>query len=356
MWVIVAHHYVVHNVDFPTAYSTDLLDHLVLDVYFRNAGRIASGLFLMVSIWYLCQSCSNLVSSCRRIWLLERELLAYGIVLYCCHFAWTRDTVSLRGIVKTLMPLLTGQWWYVSCYALLLLMIPFLFVGLRSLHKRQHTQLLVISVIIFGLLRFVPESSLSTLVGFSLFIDFVVITVVVTYVRWHITLDTLKAYRWWVLLLGVVGLAMMPIIAYMSSLQMRIISPLAANFMNAYYTSPAFALSLVIEIAALVYAVTAKERYNVWINRAAASTLGVYLISDVESVRELLWQRIFPFSQFEIGHSGILSAIVAVTVVYVICSIIDELRIALFAMTIDRRRGYWFERLCNVVGITRQSV
>lgn len=354
MWLIVAHHYIVHNVDF-AGMDNNFWDWLILDVYFRNIGRIAVGLFLIVSIWYLCAKNQSLFDSCRRIWLLERELLAYGIVIFILSVLVSQDNLTLQSIANAFLPLYTGNWWFASCYALLLLLIPFIFTGLQALSKKQHLQLVFISIILFGLIRFIPHSALSGSVGMSLFVDFVLISIVVTYMRWHVGSETIKEKKVFFLFFGIGAFASMPVLSYLSLLNIRFVSSLASSFMNAFYTSPGFVLSLAVEFAFFVVAVTAPKRNCFFVNFVAATTFGVYLISDQIFVRNYLWQRIFSYSEFELLNSPLLSAIGAISIVFIVCSILDQIRIILFRLTIDRHPGRLFERIYSKI-IVRQSV
>ena len=354
MWLIVAHHYIVHNVDF-AGMDNNFWDWLILDVYFRNIGRIAVGLFLIVSIWYLCAKHQSLFDSCRRIWLLERELLAYGIVIFILSLSVSRDNLTFQNIANAFLPLYTGNWWFASCYALLLLLIPFIFTGLQALSKKQHFQLVFISIVLFGLVRFIPYSALISSVGMSLFVDFVLISIVVTYMRWHVGSETIKKKKKFFLFLGTGAFVSMPVLSYLSLLNIRFVSSLASSFMNAFYTSPGFVLSLAVEFAFFVLTVTARERNCLFVNFVAATTFGIYLISDQIFVRNYLWQRIFSHSEFELLNSSLLSAIVAVCIVFVGCSILDQIRILLFKLTIDRHSGRLFERIYSKI-IVQQSI
>ena len=80
--------------------------------------------------------------------------------------------------------------------------------------------------------------------------------------------------------------------------------------------------------------------HNRTINRIAQSAFAVYLITDYAASEKLLWVRLFNLQALAILQIlGILLAI------YAACTLLDFIRQALFAVTIDRRRGHWFDLL-----------
>ena len=339
MWCIVAHHYVVHNADQFDSSSSNVVDTIMIDVFFRNFGRIATGVFLLVSIWYLCARYITLYDIGRRIWLLEREILTYGILVLIYQIPWSEGDLSIQSIANALLPLYTGSWWYATCYALLLVFVPFLFEGLRALRSEQHLQLVIVSLVVVGLVRFIPYCGWGGSLGGGIFIDFLMLSIVISYIRWHLSMEQLRQHRTFLVLLSFGSIMVLVASYYLSKLHIRFIGSIAANFLNAYFTFPGFILSVIIEVTVLICAVTAKERHVLFINKIAATTFGVYLISDSVPMRTLFWHDVFPMSWQVVGWSKTVSLIIAVTSVFAFCSLIDICRTWIFRLTCDKHPG-----------------
>lgn len=81
------------------------------------------------------------------------------------------------------------------------------------------------------------------------------------------------------------------------------------------------------------------------INRIAQSAFAVYLITDYAASRKLLWVRLFNLHNLYQQSLAILQILGILLTIYAVCILIDFARQALFAFTIDRRRGHWFDLL-----------
>ena len=83
------------------------------------------------------------------------------------------------------------------------------------------------------------------------------------------------------------------------------------------------------------------------INRIAQSAFAVYLITDYAASEKLLWTRLFNLGDLYQQPLAILRILGILLAIYAACTLLDFVRQALFARTIDRRRGRWFELLWN---------
>ena len=89
------------------------------------------------------------------------------------------------------------------------------------------------------------------------------------------------------------------------------------------------------------------------INRIAQSAFAVYPITDYAASEKLLWVRLFNLQNLYQQPLAILQILGILLVIYATCTLIDFIRQALFAVTLDRRRGRWFELLWDKVSAWR---
>ena len=87
--------------------------------------------------------------------------------------------------------------------------------------------------------------------------------------------------------------------------------------------------------------------HNRAINRIAQSAFAVYLITDYAASEKLLWARLFNLQNLYKQPLAILQILGILLAIYAACTLIDFIRQALFAATIDRCRGRWFDLLWN---------
>ncbi|WP_415338254.1 hypothetical protein [Clostridium perfringens] len=69
-----------------------------------------------------------------------------------------------------------------------------------------------------------------------------------------------------------------------------------------------------------------RVKSNKFINTISATTFGIYLIHDNTYVRPFLWNNILKNSEYLNSNFLVIHAIVSITIVFIICSIIDYLR------------------------------
>ena len=62
----------------------------------------------------------------------------------------------MKLMVKNVMPLSMGLWWYATAYAIFLALLPFLAKGLKALGRECHLSLAATVLAIWGLTGFIP--------------------------------------------------------------------------------------------------------------------------------------------------------------------------------------------------------
>ena len=86
-------------------------------------------------------------------------------------------------------------------------------------------------------------------------------------------------------------------------------------------------LAVIVSICAFMFFKNIPLRYSKWINRVGASTFGVLLIhANSDAMRQWLWKDTLN----NVGHYAeniYLHSIVSVLSIFIICTIIDQLRI-----------------------------
>ena len=98
--------------------------------------------------------------------------------------------VSPTNLIDIFAPILTGSsWWFITVYAWLVFLLPFLIPALHALDQKLHLYLSIFLVCAFGFLRYVP---LFWIPIDGLLVDFIIICVLVCYIRWYVDLSTVN--------------------------------------------------------------------------------------------------------------------------------------------------------------------
>lgn len=135
MLMIVGFHYVISGPDMQYLIESPVsFTKFVYQFIYMGGGWAGNFVFFTISVWFLLDQNLSLRDSLRRVWLLERELLFWSVVLMAILVIAQHEGLYHEGVFwllpKTVLPLLTNMWWYPTSYALFLLLLPFISQGL----------------------------------------------------------------------------------------------------------------------------------------------------------------------------------------------------------------------------------
>lgn len=339
MYMIILHHHVVHN-PFPV-YDEPASVSQFIYTCFLPLGKVGVDIFFGISAWFLCQNRDlSPRKSLKRIWVLERQMLFYSLLLMLGFVLFDRKGISRSQIVYSVFPLISNLWWYPTNYALFLLFYPFVTVGLRKMGQRMHGYLAVILLVVWGLIYGLTPNDY---VGFlaSTFVSFIYQYLLISYYRWYLKKAS-KTLGWSMVGLGsaaVLGLILFG--DWMRTFTHGGFSRMIFDYINRESKLPL----LLIAFGALLVADRIHIRSRL-INYLAKGTFGVYLMHDYPPVRALLWGR-FDIRKVWGQDAAVVYSMALVLLIFMVCLAIDLIRDRLFALTIDRHKGRWFELLAD---------
>lgn len=128
MWTVMAHHFVVHNADsvsvFPGSFT-----RFFYNIFFYPIGRTAVGCFVAITIWFVAGKAGySIKQAVKQIASIEGTVLFYSIALGFFFMLRGDIQVSPTNLIDIFAPILTGSsWWFVTVYAWLVFLLPFLF-------------------------------------------------------------------------------------------------------------------------------------------------------------------------------------------------------------------------------------
>lgn len=243
---------------------------------------------------------------------------------------WRAD-LSMKLMMKSVMPLSMGVWWYATAYAIFLAPLPFLAEGLKALGRECHFSLAATVLVIWGLTSFIP-GMIKINDGFF---GFIYLFILISAYKWYMEPFTTRQ----VWLTTGIGLGFFLLYTCAS-----ITLSLLGHDMGIYITG-AWKLPVIMVGFGVFLLFDRVTFHNRTINRIAQSAFVVYLITDYAASESLLWARLFNLQNLYQQLLAILRILGILLAIYAVCILIDFARQALFAFTIDRRRGHWFDLL-----------
>ena len=317
MIAIVAHHYVVNSGLLEVMYNDSLNSKSIFLFIFGAWGKIGINCFVFITGYFMCKS--NITA--RKFAKLLFEILFYNISIGLIFLATGYESLSVTPIIKLFIPVKSISYDFSSCYIVFFLCIPFINALLHNINENQHLLLLLLSGFIYIFLGSLP--------GFNVTMNylswFIVLYFISSYVRLYPKAHHNKTKLWSILS------AICTFICIVSIFVSFIICN-KLGLSNAYYfvaDSNKF-FAVITGFSLFMLFMNIKIPYIKFINTIASSTFGVLLIhANSDAMRQWLWKD--TLNNVGMYNSPYLyfHAIGSVIAVFVICVVIDQIRIRL---------------------------
>lgn len=333
MLMIVAHHYVVNSglasADGPLLSDYSTLKSVYLTL-FGAWGKTGINCFLMITGYFMCTSKITF----RKFLKLMAQIYFFRWVLFIVFLISGYETVSVRRFVDLVMPFWGFSTGFTSCFIAFWLTIPFLSILVQNLHKRQHQLLILLALGLYTVFGSIPTFNIT----FNYITWFGIIFFVASYIRLHPHPIFERRQLWgWMTLLSFV-LAMVSILVWRYLFKGRYV-----GYEFVYDSNKFFAVA--VAVCSFLWFKNMNIRYNKVINAFGAGTFGVLLIhAGSSAMRTWLWEDTIDC----IGHYSlplgtlILYSVGTVLSIFIICNLIDQLRIA----TLEKWFFKWYDYKC----------
>lgn len=334
MFMILAHHFIVHN-------GYDVLklplgpERIFFQLVMAGGGKVGVVIFFSISAWFFLDREQTIKSNLKRVWIMERELLFWSLILVTFYLVFDRADLGPKLMLRSLVPLSADIWWYATAYAIFLALLPFLAKGLKALGREYHLKLAATVLVIWGLTSFIPG-----MIGIKDgFLGLIYLFILIAAYKWY--MEPFTTRQVWLMIGTGLGFFLLYTCA-------SITLSLLGHDMGIYITGD-WRLPVIIVGFGMFLLFDRATFHNRTIDRIAQSAFAVYLITDYAASEKLLWVQLFNLKNLYQQPLAILQILGILLAIYVACTLLDFIRQALFAVTIDRHRGRWFELLWDKV-------
>lgn len=332
MLMIVAHHYVV-NSGLRSEGAPLMMDltsgNSIFLTLFGAWGKTGINCFLMITGYYMCASQITL----RKLVKLLAQILFYNIVIFLLFYAAGYECLSIKRMLKVIIPFWGFKDGFVSCFIIFYLTIPFWNILIKNMTKRQHQLLLILVFSSYTIFGSIPEF----VIRFNYITWFGFIYLIASYIRVYPHMVFSKKNLW--KLLTIINIIL-------ASLSICILQRLSQNsYFFVIDCNKLFAVS--IAICSFLWFKNINLKYSKVINAFGAGTFGVLLIhANSNAMRTWLWiEKLDVIGHFSLPLERlILYSIAVVIAIFIICNLIDQLRMA----TVEKWLFCWYdEKLSN---------
>ncbi|WEV46579.1 acyltransferase [Bifidobacterium sp. ESL0690] len=335
MMMIVLCHFFYYN-KFSLDQQPMGLKRIVLKTFLGSQGRVGVDIFFAISIWFLCKPKRQITfhDAAKRAWILERTLLFWSVILGIACMVTEIAPKNIYMILNTILPTLSNDWGYATCYIVILLLMPFAVKGLACLSRQEHMALCAIIIFIGPVMATIPGLE-HHLLNTGL-LSFLALLTLVTYIRWY-RCEPAKP------LIGVICLAM----GYF-------IIGVEAYFGFQVYEM--MDMGILLETLGW-FILFSKLRFSSrFVNWIASHVFAIYLITEFIPIRQWLWGTIFDYGPYYHGLASIFYPIAVTLLISAICILFDIAKSAIFKLTVDRNKGHWFELLWSKISMNNKTI
>lgn len=323
MLLIVAHHYVVNSGLYQLMQNSELTSNSIFLYIFGMWGKTGINCFMLITGYFMCKSSITI----RKFLKLILEVEFYKIIIYCIFLISGYEVFTVKGLIKSLLPITSVHTGFTSCFLLFFLCIPFLNILINNISKRMHQKLLFLLLGIYTILYTLP----GIYVSYNYVSWFSVIYFIASYIRIYGFYPNISTIQWgWLSLLSVILAISSVLLLANTSWTFWLVSDSNAIF------------AVTTAVCSFMFFKQLQIKQNKFINLVGGSTFGVLLIhANSDTMRQWLWRDTLNNTSFFNSEMLILHAIVSVLVIFTVCIVIDRIRI----LTIEKYTFRYVDRL-----------
>lgn len=337
MLMIVAHHFVVNSglggpegVLMSNPESPNSLYLLLFGAW----GKTGINCFVLITGYFMCKSNITI----KKYIKLLSQIYLYKIIIFLLFLCFGYETVSFLRIIKLALPFWGFDSGFVECFVVFYLTIPFLNILVHNMKKRQHLLLLVLLLSAYTIFGSIPNFD----VNYNYITWFGIIYFISSYIRLYpMPIFNQRSFWGWMTLISIVlSLASIVVVNHFSSHSSINQTHFFVSDCNKFF-------AVTVAVCSFLWFKNMNIKYSKVINAFGAATFGVLLIhANSNAMRTWLWKDtvdVVGHYSLPLGHL-VLFSIGVVLAIFLICNIIDQLRIA----TLEKWFFKWYDQKLSV--------
>lgn len=315
MLLIIAYHYVVNSGLLDRMYENPLSASSVYLFLFGSWGKMAINCFVLITGYFMCTSKITLRKFAKIV--LVRE---FYVVLFFLIFLMTGYTkFSLRELLKAVLPVRALTTEFTLCFFLFFLCIPFLNMLISNMSEKQHLRLLALCGFMYVTLGTIPTIRVSM----NYVSWFIVLYFIASYIRLYPKkcFTNVKLWGWLTVVSLVVSVFNVLVCIWIGA-------KIDKQIYHFFLADSNKVLAVMTALSLFMFFKNLKLKQSKFINTVAASTFGVLFIhANSDAMRQWLWKDVLNNVGMYDTRWVYLHAICSVIGVYIVCTLIDYLRI-----------------------------
>lgn len=317
MILIVAHHLVVNSGISDFYDFNNVTANMIFLQLFGMFGKTAINCFTLITGYFMVKSNITI----QKFLKLYLEVKFYKFVIYAVFLLTGYEQFSFGGLFKTIFSVAYGaNVGYTGTFVVMFLFIPILNILVHAMNKCQYQYLL--------LLIFVYFTVFSTFIMNDTF-DFTAWLICVYFIGGYIRLYSNKWFE-----SAKIAAIMTAVSIVLMSASVIVVNFIGSRFgFESYYhmiSNSNKLLAVMCSVSVFLLFKNMDIKQSRFINTIAASAFGVLQIhAGSDAMRKFLWNDLLKIDQLYNSKYLIVYAVIYVIAIYIVCTFIDYLRIAL---------------------------
>ena len=284
MYMVVILHYLGHG---GAVYGTVPMEINYLFTYILKAFCIvAVNCYVLISGYFLLESEFKI----KRLFKIWFQVIFYSVGIYFVLVIAKLIPFSFKNVTFSMLPVLMGQYWFVTTYVALYLLFPFLNIAIKSMDKKLMRLLVIVLFCVFSLwTTLIPISTgLDPNRGYSI-IWFICLYIFAAYIRLHYDSNKKWSYyfKWYIIVS--IFIAISKIVLFII-LKRCGIDDKGSGIFYMYNSVPVLVSSIMFFICFIKIEIRNKIITNI-IGVVSKLTLGIYLIDDNNSSEKFYMEK-----------------------------------------------------------------
>lgn len=319
--------------------------------FVRIGGGLGNCAFVLITGYFLSSKEFKL-QKLIRLWL---QVFFYSTILGIVSFSLGLWELNIINVLRMIFPVINNRYWFLSTYFILYIMTPFLNILINNLNKKDFERLIIMLLVLFSLLptltpMFEMTYRTSWLTGVNSLPIFILLYFIGAYV---------KKYDYRIFIKNIYHLALsigLCICLFISMLSIKYFIDL--NYLGEFYFVWGMEKTPIVltAISIFLYFKELNIKYNKYINIAASTVFGIYLLHTNIEFSQYIFKTIFNNSRTYYSYLLLPQLILAVILIMSSGIIVDRIRMLVFEKPIMIYVEKWLEKVSLKVFINKLKI
>lgn len=282
--------------------------------FFRPFGQTGVYLFILITAWFMSNDIPTIDKGITRTKKILAQVIFYSIFIQIIY-SWLTDNWDAKLLVKSFFPFLFNQYWFVTAYLVLIILLPYINRIIHGISRIEHRYLILAMMLFSFIFPLINNYIMGTMYSFSTICTVYVIGAYIK--KYDFKLNNKLSYV--AILFALLSLYIAQVLMYLMLHRLSGIDKLNYGLMPAIISVGIFLV------------VKNKEKYHsVKVNWLSKNIFAVYLITVHPSISSAFFVHGLNVSELVYDFRIIIIGLVYGSLLVVATIIIDKIRETFF--------------------------